>query len=69
MREGYFESSIKWREKIIEEVLKGELENLMSEKPEENSHSPKENPPQGNKMQENIEIKESKEIEDIKEAE
>jgi hypothetical protein len=32
MREGYFESSIKWREKIIEEVLKGELENLMSEK-------------------------------------
>jgi flagellar assembly protein FliH len=69
MREGYFESSIKWREKIIEEVLKGELENLMSEKPEENSNSPKENPPQGNKMQENIEIKESKEIEDIKEVE
>jgi flagellar assembly protein FliH len=69
MREGYFESSIKWREKIIEEVLKGELENLMSEKPEENSNSPKENPPQGNKIQENIESKESKEIEDIKEAE
>jgi flagellar assembly protein FliH len=66
MREGYFESSIKWREKIIEEVLKGELENLMSEKPQENSNSPKENPPQENKMQENIE---SKEIEDIKEAE
>ncbi len=32
MREGYFESSIKWREKIIEEVLRGELENLMSDK-------------------------------------
>jgi flagellar assembly protein FliH len=66
MREGYFESSIKWREKIIEEILKGELENLMSEKPQENSNSPKENPPQENKIQENIE---SKEIEDTKEAE
>jgi flagellar assembly protein FliH len=66
MREGYFESSIKWREKIIEEILKGELENLMSEKPQESSNSQKENPPQQNKMQENIV---SKEIEDIKETE
>ncbi len=31
MKEGYFESTIKWREKIIEDVLKGELLNLSRE--------------------------------------
>lgn len=31
MREGYFESSIKWRQKIIEDVLKSELESLLSQ--------------------------------------
>ncbi len=30
MREGYFESSIKWREKIIENALREELEQLLS---------------------------------------
>lgn len=35
MREGYFESSIKWREKIIEETLKAELESLIQKKDEE----------------------------------
>lgn len=35
MREGYFESSIKWREKIIEETLRSELENLIQKREEE----------------------------------
>jgi flagellar assembly protein FliH len=31
MREGYFESSIKWRQKIIEDVLRSELESLLTQ--------------------------------------
>lgn len=34
MREGYFESSIKWREKIIEETLRNELETLIHKEEE-----------------------------------
>lgn len=37
MREGYFDSSIKWREKIIEETLRSELESLIQKNTEEES--------------------------------